>query len=125
MVTAAENDKNISADQLLAYSVLSAKALNEIYGRLRFMHYDKRFIETKVWAFICYKATRKWYYKIILKQACKSSMKKHFKTGHTSGALKVWTIFKSLGWDIDDAYFVDVFKKYYEDDHPLNTGWVV
>lgn len=122
MQTASENDKNISADQLLAYATSSLIATRRIYRDLRFMHYDGRFIETKVWSFIKYKTKRKFYYKWILKAVCKLSIRKYNKTGETSGVLKVWTIYKSLMWELPELDWDKIFKTYYELDHPINTG---
>lgn len=122
MKTASEKDKNISADQLLAYASISDIACENIQKDMKFMHYDGRFIETKVWAFINYKETKRFYYKWILKAACKLSIRKYNKTGETSGVLKVWTIYKSLMWELPELDWDKIFKTYYELDHPINTG---
>lgn len=117
------NDLNISADQLLAYSCISSYACELIYDDMKFMHYDGRYIEAKVWAFICYKVTKKWCYKLILKNACVVSVNKYLKNpNHTSGVLKVWDIYKNLGWVLPDINFDEAFSTYYEEDHPINKG---
>lgn len=118
------NDLNISADQLLGYSCVSPRACQFIYDDMKFMHYDGRYIEAKVWAFICYKNTKHWYYKAILKKACKISIKKFIKDpNHTSGVLKVWDIYNSLGWSLPKGVNFDAaFARYYEESHPINKG---
>lgn len=125
METAGENDRNISPDQLLAYAVTSEGALDIIYEDMKFMFYKGRFMGPKVWAFIGYYKKRSWFYKWVLKIACTESITTFGETGATSGVLKVWTIYKALGWKLPDLNWDNIFETYYEDDHPLNTGVMI
>lgn len=121
--TTDDRDKVISPDQVLAYAITSETACEYIYERMWFMFYDGRYMEPKVWAFVKYCHTRKRRYKWILEKACQVSIQDYKKTGHTSGILKVWTIYKYLNWPLPaDIDFNKVFNIYYEKEHPIHTG---
>jgi hypothetical protein len=118
-------DLAISPDQLIAYAACSKLFAKAIWNNMNFFRYDGRFMQPMAYAFVAYRATGKWWYRLALEIACKVSVNKYIETGKTSGALKAYTCYRACGWNPMDLMvgWSTPFRIYYaEKDHPNHTG---